>query len=565
MDVGSLLNDRFRITDTLGQRRLSTTYLALDTQTDQQCVVKQLSVRRAYAGPVPEVGAVVGSDAAKLIELFEREGRVLEHLDHPQIPKLVDVFTVESELDTHLYLVQEHVHAQSLEDLVTAGRHFTEAEVVDIAVQVAEILEYLHGRSPPLIHRDLKPSNILYDDAGRAYLVDFGAVKDRLVQYELEGSTVVGTYGYMPLEQHEGNAVPASDIYSLGATLIAVLSHLEPSDIGRRDMKFDFRPHVQVSAPFGNVLAKMVEPDLSGRYRSASELKRDLEGSPAATPHPRLLRYAAAAAAVGALAAGLGPFAVRALKNDNPVTRRPGAVSSTTEALPEHRGVFVPVAPTDGVLRLDIYESFRYVDSGWPHGLSVTQTVARGLDVLPYEPLLDEPKYRSDEPLYGYLPLGNGPDSRITFVIDELDRPTWVAYVDKNNNNDLTDDGPPLQNQGTGTLAVAAAVSVDLVTASGATLRQPYHLWLWVSESERDGALFARLYGRCHYEGRVVFGGREFLTVAYEYDRHNALFAENGIWIDLNENGELERTEHFLDGELIRVGDDTYRLELDYP
>jgi hypothetical protein len=125
------------------------------------------------------------------------------------------------------------------------------------------------------VHRDIKPSNILYGDGGDVSLIDFGAVKDRLVQYGLEGSTIVGTYGYMPLEQYQGDAVPASDIYSLGATLIAVLAHLEPSEIGRSGSRLDFRPHVNVSPRFADVLAKMVEPDAA--YRTASKLKQALE------------------------------------------------------------------------------------------------------------------------------------------------------------------------------------------------------------------------------------------------------------------------------------------------
>jgi serine/threonine protein kinase len=234
-------------------------------------------VHRAYSESTKDVGSVSGSDAAKVVELFEREGRILAHLDHPRIPKHIDRFTVETGDDTQLHLVQEYVDAQSLAQLVEAGRHFTEQEVVQIALQVADILAYLHDRSPPLVHRDIKPSNILYGDGGDVSLIDFGAVKDRLVQYGLEGSTIVGTYGYMPLEQYQGDAVPASDIYSLGATLIVVLAHLEPSEIGRRGSRLDFRPHVNVSPRFADVLAKMVEPDVARRYRTASALKQALE------------------------------------------------------------------------------------------------------------------------------------------------------------------------------------------------------------------------------------------------------------------------------------------------
>lgn len=125
MDTDTLLNDRYRIKETLGQGRLATTYCAADERTAKPCVVKQLSVHRAYSESTKEVGSVSGSDAAKVLELFEREGRILAHLDHPGIPKLVDCFTVETRDDTQLYLVQEYVDARSLGQLVAAGRHFT--------------------------------------------------------------------------------------------------------------------------------------------------------------------------------------------------------------------------------------------------------------------------------------------------------------------------------------------------------------------------------------------------------------------------------------------------------
>ncbi len=124
MDTDTLLNDRYRIKETLGQGRLATTYLAADERTAKLCVVKQLSVHRAYSESTRDVGSVSGSDAAKVVELFEREGRILAHLDHPRIPKHVDRFTVETGDDTQLHLVQEYVDAQSLAQLVEAGMYF---------------------------------------------------------------------------------------------------------------------------------------------------------------------------------------------------------------------------------------------------------------------------------------------------------------------------------------------------------------------------------------------------------------------------------------------------------
>ena len=103
------------------------------------------------------------------------------------------------------------------------GELFTERQAVGIGIAVCKILEYLHGFSPPVIHRDIKDSNILIGADGEVYLIDFGAVRDKMVSRDTLDATIVGTYGYMPLEQFGGLAVPGSDIYALGATLISIL------------------------------------------------------------------------------------------------------------------------------------------------------------------------------------------------------------------------------------------------------------------------------------------------------------------------------------------------------
>jgi serine/threonine protein kinase len=260
------LKERYQILSTLGRGAFATTYLAEDRERGARCVVKELSLRRL--------------DALKTHELFEREARVLKSLDHPQIPKLMDFFTVESDRDVRLYLVQEYLEGKNLADWVASGRRFTEREVVEIALGVARILEYLQSFAPPLVHRDIKPSNVLLTGEGKVHLVGFGAVRDMLHEPLLQrgGPTIVGTYGYMPLEQFEGQAVAASDVYALGATLIYLLSHKEPWQMNKDGMRLDFHSHVQVSAGLARVLDRMIEPDWKKSHASAAELRRDLEG-----------------------------------------------------------------------------------------------------------------------------------------------------------------------------------------------------------------------------------------------------------------------------------------------
>lgn len=255
-----LLHNRYRIERELGWGGFATTYLATDLDTQQTCVVKELSIRKVRDW--------------KSVELFEREAKILKNLNHSRIPAYFDHFTIETERDYNFYLVEAYVEGKTLAEWVESGRHFTEAEVIEIAWRITETLEYLHGFSPPIIHRDLKPTNIILNAAGEVFLIDFGAVRDTLTI--AGGSTMVGTFGYMPPEQLDGLAVPASDLYALGTLLIYLLSHKEPSKMEKRRLQLYFQPHVRVSPALEQVLLHLIEPDWRSRYASATDLKRDL-------------------------------------------------------------------------------------------------------------------------------------------------------------------------------------------------------------------------------------------------------------------------------------------------
>jgi len=270
MEKNYIINDQYKIKKKIGSGGFAITYLAEDLKTEQLCTVKHLSLKKV--------------DRWKSIELFKREAKILKNIDHPQIPDFIDFITIDTEEDTKLYLVQEYYEGKNLQQLVNEGRHFTEKEVIQIALEIVKILEYLHGFSPPIIHRDIKPSNILFPMkntiikiTGKIYLIDFGAVRDTLLKAELGGSTIIGTFGYMPFEQFEGRAFPSSDIYSLGITLIFLLSHKAPANIEKEKLHLNYRPYVKISRDFIKIIDRMIEPDWKDRYQTASDLKKDLE------------------------------------------------------------------------------------------------------------------------------------------------------------------------------------------------------------------------------------------------------------------------------------------------
>ena len=258
-----IIAQRYRIVAPLGQGAFGTTYEAEDLTNYQRVAIKALSLSQLTDW--------------KSLDLFEREARVLANLDHPAIPKYLDYFHEDTAEDHQFYLVQELVVGESLAALVKKGWHSNEDEVKQIAVQVLEILDYLHRLSPSVIHRDIKPQNIIRRPDGQVFLVDFGAVQDDYRQTLIRGGTFVGTLGYMPPEQFRGQVFFASDLYALGATLLFLLTHRSPADLPQCRMKIDFRSGVQISPEFADWLEKMLEPAAEDRFKSAAEARKALQ------------------------------------------------------------------------------------------------------------------------------------------------------------------------------------------------------------------------------------------------------------------------------------------------
>lgn len=261
LEVGQILGDRYQIKRQLSCSPVRETWLAVDLQDSSQVVVKLLTF-----------GAAVGWDNLKL---FEREASVLKQLDHPQIPKYRDYFCVD-ERGLWFVLVEDYIPGCSFQQLLARGRKFSELEVQDIAKSVLQILIYLHEQNPSVLHRDVKPSNLILGEDDSVYLVDFGAVQDRAA---VAGATftVVGTYGYAPMEQFGGRAVPASDLYGLGTTLIHLVTGISPADLPQKDLRLQFSDLVNVSPFFVQWLEYLTEPAPERRPNTARQALELLE------------------------------------------------------------------------------------------------------------------------------------------------------------------------------------------------------------------------------------------------------------------------------------------------
>ncbi|MEH1854479.1 MAG: serine/threonine-protein kinase [Nostoc sp.] len=266
-----IINQRYRILRKLGQGGVGITYAAVDLESGKEVALKVLSLRRI-------------SDWKK-IELFEREAQILSQLNHPGIPRYLDYFQVDTNYDRSFYIAQQLAPGNSLATLVENGWLPDEGKVRKIAIQVLEILIYLHSLTPPVIHRDINPQNIIFNsDSKGLFLVDFGAVADTYHNTVNGGSTVVGTYGYMAPEQFRGQAFPATDLYGLATTLLFLLTGKSPIYLPQCQLKIDFRPYVTISPDWKNWLEQMLEPVSADRFPSAEVALATLLGQIALIP-----------------------------------------------------------------------------------------------------------------------------------------------------------------------------------------------------------------------------------------------------------------------------------------
>jgi serine/threonine protein kinase len=253
-EADQIIKDKYQFKQQLGRTAAGRkTWLALDLETGEKVVIKLLAFS-------PEM-------RWEELKLFEREAEVLRVLDHPQIPKYRDYFDVEKDVINSLpwfALVQNYIPGASLQEILDQGKTVTEKQAKNIASQVLQILSYLHELEPAVLHRDIKPGNLILGEDQKIYLVDFGAVQSQATVTGVT-FTVVGTSGYAPLEQFWGRAVPSSDLYALGATLIHLLTGIAPADLPQKNARIHFRDQVNISEHFANWIEKITD-NLDNRF-----------------------------------------------------------------------------------------------------------------------------------------------------------------------------------------------------------------------------------------------------------------------------------------------------------
>lgn len=263
LQTQQILHDRYRLVQLLGETAGRQTWLAADL---------------AQAPPTPVIVKLLAFAEQTNwdpIKLFEREAKILHHLHHPQIPQYRDSFSIENPA-LWFVLVQEFVAGTTLKDLLARGERFPEQRLCQIATEVLQILIYLHALTPPVFHRDIKPSNLIWGKDGHIHLIDFGAVQDKAA---VEGATftIVGTYGYTPLEQFGGRTVPSSDLYALGATLIHLATGIAPANLPQHQFRIQFVDKTMLRPSLVCWIEKLTEPNVGHRFSNARTALESLE------------------------------------------------------------------------------------------------------------------------------------------------------------------------------------------------------------------------------------------------------------------------------------------------
>jgi tRNA A-37 threonylcarbamoyl transferase component Bud32 len=239
-----LQNRRFEITSQLGFGGFSAVYNAVSTR-GEQVVIKELAIKQ------------LDSEAVKtsLLEHMNRETTLLAKIQHPQVCRLLDTFV---ENDRH-YIVLEKIPGSTLRQVVIDNGPMREAEVKALALQMAEILSYLHLQQPPLVHRDFTPDNLIVRSNKFLALVDFNAAMEFLAGAT---GTIIGRHHYMPPEQIQGKAVVASDYYSMAGTIYFLLTGQDPRPLTQLDVR---AAGIPISGNLNHLLFALTSSDISER------------------------------------------------------------------------------------------------------------------------------------------------------------------------------------------------------------------------------------------------------------------------------------------------------------
>ena len=262
-EIGSVIDGKYEILTEIGHGGMSVVYLAMDTHLNKQWAVKEIKKR----GKAKTDEIVVNSLLA--------EANLMKRLDHPALPRIVDII----DNGVTIYVVMDYIEGESLDKILSEFGAQPEELVIVWAKQLCDALSYLHSQKPPIIYRDMKPANVMLKPEGNIKIIDFGIAREYKEQ-NLSDTTVLGTKGYAPPEQYNGQTDARSDIYALGMTMHHLLTGVDPRKGEAYAPVRVYNP--ELSEGIEIIINKCVQPAAENRYQSCADLLYDLE-------HPELI------------------------------------------------------------------------------------------------------------------------------------------------------------------------------------------------------------------------------------------------------------------------------------
>ncbi len=260
LEIGSLVDGKYKILNKVGQGGMSVVYLAMNEKANKQWAIKEVRKDGVKDFEIIKQGLVVETD-------------MLKRLSHPSLPSIIDVIDNE---DTFL-IVMDYIQGNPLSKALEEYGAQPQEYVIEWAKQLCDVLGYLHTRTPAIIYRDMKPSNIMLKPDGNVTLIDFGTARE-YKEKNLADTTCLGTVGYAAPEQFGGmgQTDARTDIYCLGATLYHLVTGRNPTE-----PPYEILPIRQVnpslSSGLERIIMKCTQRNPEDRYQSCAELMYALE------------------------------------------------------------------------------------------------------------------------------------------------------------------------------------------------------------------------------------------------------------------------------------------------
>jgi serine/threonine-protein kinase len=259
--IGTVIDNKYEILKQIGQGGMSTVYLAMDNRLNKQWAIK-------------EIKKTSDKNSHIVIQSFLVEAHLLKTLDHPTLPRIVDIIDNGAGV---IYVVMDYIAGESLNKVVQRYGAQPQEYVIEWAKQLCNVLAYLHSRPKPIIYRDMKPGNVMLTPEGNVKLIDFGIAREYKSE-NLEDTTSLGTRGYAAPEQFggKGQTDARTDIYGLGVTIYYLITNQNPCE-----PPYEIYPIRQInpnlSAGLERIIQKCTRLDPNERYQSCEELMYDLE------------------------------------------------------------------------------------------------------------------------------------------------------------------------------------------------------------------------------------------------------------------------------------------------